>query len=47
LNDSDVVEHSSGAHLNVDSGTAQALTTFDPQHFRSVPVTQYVKGVDY
>jgi hypothetical protein len=47
LNDSDVVEHASGAHLNVDAGTAQALTTFDPQHFRSVPVTQYVKGVDY
>jgi hypothetical protein len=47
LNDSDVVEHASGAHLNVDAGTAQALTTFDPQHFRSVPVSQYVKGVDY
>jgi hypothetical protein len=47
LNDSDVVAHASGAHLSVDAGTAQALTTFDPQHFRSVPVTQYVKGVDY
>jgi len=47
LNDSDVVQNASGAHLNVDAGTAQALTTFDPQHFRSVPVSQYVKGVDY
>jgi len=47
LNDSDVVQNASGAHMNVDAGTAQALTTFDPQHFRSVPVSQYVKGVDY
>jgi len=47
LNDSDVVQNASGAHVNVDASTAQALTTFDPQHFRSVPVTQYVKGVDY
>ena len=47
LNDTDVVAHSSGAHFNVDGGTSQALTSFDPEHYRSVPVSQYVKGVDY
>jgi len=48
LNDSDVVRRSpDGAHLDVDAGTSQALRSFDPQHFASVPVSQYVKGVDY
>jgi len=48
LNGTDVVEHGpSGAHLDVDSGTSAALQSFDPQHFTSVPVSQYVKGVDY
>jgi hypothetical protein len=42
------VAHSpSGAHFNADSSTAQALVNFDPAHYRSVPVSEYVKGVDY
>ncbi len=47
LNGSDVVQRSDGAHLDVDAGTSQALQSFDPQHYTSVPVSQYVKGVDY
>ncbi len=48
LNGTDVVAHSpSGAHFNADSSTAQALVNFDPAHYRSVPVSEYVKGVDY
>jgi hypothetical protein len=47
LNDSDVLRTPNGAHVSVDQGTSDALRNFDPQHFSSVPVTQYVKGVDY
>ncbi len=47
LNGSDVVENASGAHFNTSAEASQMLTSFDPQHYRSVPVTQYVKGVDY
>jgi len=47
LNDTDVVRTPSGAHVSVDQGTSDALRSFDPQHYSSVPVTQYVKGVDY
>jgi hypothetical protein len=41
------VQRSGGAHLDVSAGTSQALQSFDPQHYTSVPVSQYVKGVDY
>ena len=47
LNGSDVVQRSDGTHLDVSAGTSQALQSFDPQHYTSVPVSQYVKGVDY
>jgi hypothetical protein len=47
LNDSDVIRTPNGAHANVDQGTSDALRSFDPEHYSSVPVTQYVKGVDY
>jgi hypothetical protein len=47
LNGTDVVQRSDGTHLDVSAGTSQALQSFDPQHYTSVPVSQYVKGVDY
>ncbi len=47
LSGTDVVQRSDGTHLDVSAGTSQALQSFDPQHYTSVPVSQYVKGVDY
>ena len=42
-----VRDTSSGAQGLVSQSTSNALTHFDPQHFESVPVSQYVKGVNY
>ncbi len=48
LGGTDVLEHTgTGAHGTVDAGFAQAVVRSDPQNFRTVPVSQYRKGIDY
>jgi hypothetical protein len=48
LGDRDVLENTgSGARGTVGAGFAQAVVQSDPQNFRTVPVSQYRKGVDY
>ncbi len=47
LNDTTVVQSSSGARGTVDQGFAQSMVRNDPQNFREVPVSEYRKGVDY
>ena len=43
-----VVQHNpTGAHGTMDIGLASALERSDPQNFSPVPISQYVKGVDY
>lgn len=46
--DRSVIQHNpTGAHGTMDSGLASALERSDPQNFSPVPISQYVKGVDY
>lgn len=48
INGTTVVQHTpSGGHATVEANLAGALEKSDPQHFRVVPLKQYVKGVDY
>lgn len=46
--DRSVVQHNpTGAHATTDIGLANALERSDPQNFSPVPISQYVKGIDY
>ncbi|HLJ57670.1 MAG TPA: hypothetical protein VKT77_21725 [Chthonomonadaceae bacterium] len=46
--DRSVVRHEpTGAHATLDSNLASALERSDPQNLTPVPISQYVKGVDY
>ncbi|HLJ54767.1 MAG TPA: hypothetical protein VKT77_06970, partial [Chthonomonadaceae bacterium] len=46
--DRNVVEHNpTGAHGTLNANLADALVHSDPQNFSEVPVSRYVRGVDY
>jgi len=42
-----VRDTSTGSQALVSQSASSALTRFDPQHYESVPISQYVKGVNY
>ncbi len=44
LNDTTVVENSSGGRSSADAGFAQSVVANDPQNFRIVPVSEYRSG---
>jgi hypothetical protein len=48
VSDTNVVRYNgNGAHGTMSTDWADALTRNDPQNFSVVPMSQYVKGVDY
>jgi hypothetical protein len=47
LNDTTVLQSSSGARGTVDQDFASSIVRNDPQNFREVPVSEYRKGTDY